>query len=167
MPKPEDVEPSPSTWIRQLDVGSPGCPFHRVYLEPVRRVAWDSCVIEAMIHQRLTPEYFVMVNYLQSAADAASQPLAETAAHDEEFCQENPATHAYLTHTVDDTGKPRRTSTLVLFSEAGTFKGTLIERQHDVQIWATGDTLKAVIDALEAELVNPRPQWRKPSKGRR
>lgn len=108
-----------------------------------------------------------MKDYLSTAADAATQPIAESAAVDEELASEFPALHVYLTAPVDSTGKPRRTSTLVIFTESGQFKGTLIERQYDMQLWATGDTMKQVLEALDADLRNPRPLWRKPTKARR
>lgn len=108
-----------------------------------------------------------MNDALSSARLAHKAGLVETPAHDDEFCSERPSLHTFLTATKNDSGKPRQTSTLLVFCQDALFKATLIERDYELQLWASGSTMLEALDQLEASLNDPEPPWRKPSTGRR
>lgn len=106
------------------------------------------------------------MTYLDSARRANEEQDPGHCAVDEQLHSEAPALTEYLTATVYPDGKPRQTSTLVIFTEASSWKATLIERDQEVQLWATGDSFYDLVQVLEAELVSSQPDWRKATAGR-
>lgn len=80
---------------------------------------------------------------------------------DPDWGMQYPILHAFMTMIVDDQGKPRRTSTLMIFCEDGVAKGALRERNHDLTLWMTSSSILGLFTALE-EALGKRPiDWRK------
>lgn len=107
-----------------------------------------------------------MQNFLDSAKSAAEREQSNIRAADDKFAAQYPALYAYLTETQLESGKARQTATLVVFTEDGSWKCTLIERQYDLQLWDTSGSFLGLLDALEAKLLSDDPGWRKPTKSR-
>lgn len=107
-----------------------------------------------------------MNTYLKSAKAARSGAGPAKAAHDPEWEELYPALLQYLTALRDGDDIPRQTATMVLFSEDGLFKLTLIDRATQMQLWASESTVAATLESLEANLHQPTPSWRKTRKGR-
>jgi hypothetical protein len=72
-----------------------------------------------------------------------------------------PVLHAFLTEGKDGQGKERRTSTLLVFVDEGAWKACLTERDHELTLWASSDTLWGLLEALEARLTERPVEWRK------
>lgn len=87
-------------------------------------------------------------------------------ANDDSFGEQCPLLHLFLTAVKDDDGKPRRTSTLMIFAEDGRFKAVLHERQHKLSLWREGETVKGCLDGLESALAGGKAEWRKDKQGR-
>lgn len=71
-----------------------------------------------------------------------------------------PLLHAMLTITQVN-GKPRETSSLLLFCEDGLFKACLNDRGNARTLWASGGTITALLEALEKALATGEAAWRK------
>jgi hypothetical protein len=80
---------------------------------------------------------------------------------DPDFGLQHPTLHAFLTSTVDDAGKVRKVSTLLIFCEDGTCKGVLRERMHDLSLWVTAKSILGVFEAVEEALKKRPIEWRK------
>lgn len=80
---------------------------------------------------------------------------------DPDFGQQHPTLHAFLTSVVDDDGKKRRTSTLLIFCEDGCCKGVLKERVHDLSLWVTARSILGVFEAAEEALCKRPIEWRR------
>jgi hypothetical protein len=63
-----------------------------------------------------------------------------------------------------DDGTPRKTATLLLFTDAGVLKGCLRDRETEETAWVSGDSLESLLDALEVGLQEGRLDWRKEGK---
>jgi len=81
-------------------------------------------------------------------------------ATDPEWLQEYPALHEYVTLGTNPDGSVRRTSTLTLFAESGTWKCFLNERDSGASLCASGDTVSGALAALEVMLEGETPPWR-------
>lgn len=75
-----------------------------------------------------------------------------------------PALEATLLNTCYDDGKPRKTSTLLVFLHEGRLKGCLRDRDTEETAWVSGDGLTGILDALEAGLQEGALDWRKEGK---
>lgn len=163
--KPKEL---PTAVIRDhVPAGSPGRPVHRVQLVELQLWHWHYPRFRKVSPHMLTKGFLNMQSYLDSAQAASERPVSEKAAFDHDFHQAHPALHEYLTALENGKGKPRQVSTLVLFSEDGNFKATLIERNHDVQLWVTGSTILGILEELETALTSSEPGWRRPTQARK
>jgi hypothetical protein len=67
---------------------------------------------------------------------------------------------AHLEDAKWDDGSRRETSTLMLLVEDGWLKACLNDRALGCSLWVTGDSLAAVLDALEGHLEAGDGEWR-------
>jgi hypothetical protein len=92
---------------------------------------------------------------------AAQQAQAGVApSRDEEFEGSCPAIWEFVSTAKNEDGTRRQTSTLLAFVEAGCWKLCLSERESGLSLWAAGETFLEALEALEACLQSPSPQWR-------
>jgi hypothetical protein len=84
---------------------------------------------------------------------------------DAEWVQEFPALHEYVTYGVNPDGSVRRTSTLTLFAEGGSWKVFLNERDSGASLCASGETVSGALSALEVMLEGESPPWRFSDRG--
>jgi hypothetical protein len=82
---------------------------------------------------------------------------------DEIFAEAHPTLFAFLAFSHDDEGKPRTTSTLMIFIEGGVAKACLKERDHDRTLWASAPSLLEVFSSLEKRLNDSPVDWREPA----
>lgn len=80
---------------------------------------------------------------------------------DPDFGLKHPTLHAFLTSVVDDAGKKRLTSTVLIFCEEGHAKAVLRERNHDLSLWVTAKSILEAFEELEEALQNRPIEWRK------
>jgi len=93
-------------------------------------------------------------------------------AADPAWLSEYPALHEYLTAGANPDGSPRRTATLTVFAELGTWKAFLNERDSGASLCASGGTVGETLAALEVMLESEVPPWRfsdraKPDNGKK
>lgn len=70
--------------------------------------------------------------------------------------------HLLEEHWAD--GKPRKTSTLLLFLHEGRLKGCIRDRNTDETAWVSSDSLEGILDALEVGLQEGALDWRREGK---
>jgi hypothetical protein len=85
---------------------------------------------------------------------------ATSLAVDPVWVHEFPALHEHLVLSTHSDGAERRTSTLTLFCELGTWKCFLNERDTDASLCASGDTIANTLSALEVMLEAENVPWR-------
>ncbi len=89
---------------------------------------------------------------------------------DENLAKRCPFLFALMTELLDDADKARQPCSVVIFAEDGLWKGCLSEKNLDMNLWASADSLVGVLEALELRLNADVIEWRsKPgqSKGRK
>jgi hypothetical protein len=95
----------------------------------------------------------------QALGAAASQAKGAKAA-DAALEKTCPVLHAFMTEVEED-GKPRSPSSLVIFTEEGSWKGCLSEKDAGLQLWRTADSLQKLLAALEKALAGGNADWRR------
>lgn len=81
-------------------------------------------------------------------------------ARDPGWMSDYPAVHEYVTSGTNEDGTLRRTSTLTVFAEGGSWKVYLNERDAGASLCASGDTVAGALGALEVMLESECPPWR-------
>jgi hypothetical protein len=81
-------------------------------------------------------------------------------ATDPDWVRDYPAIHEYVTTGANPDGSPRRTSTLTVFAEHGSFKVYLNERDSGASLCSSGSTVGEALTALEVMLEGESPPWR-------
>lgn len=78
-----------------------------------------------------------------------------------EWAKAHPALWEYLVSEEYPDGAPRERSMLCVFVENGLFKAALQDRDQQQSLWAAGEALESVLEALEAKCVSGDPsEWR-------
>jgi len=81
--------------------------------------------------------------------------------HDDVFHGWLPEIHDHLVHRQWDDGKPRKTSTLLVFVENGRWKCSLHDRDGKRGCFASGEGWEGLLEALERSLKDGSVEWRK------
>jgi len=71
-----------------------------------------------------------------------------------------PLLHLFLTDDKWDDGAPRVAGTILLFAEGGRYKACLNDRDGGRSVFVSGDSVEAILDALEAGLADDNLEWR-------
>ncbi len=85
----------------------------------------------------------------------------ECAAEDPEMAKRFPNITLLMTALIGDDGKPRATATLTVCCEDGVWKGGLKERDYQMSLWRSGNTLEDLLRALETCLEDGSAEWKK------
>lgn len=93
---------------------------------------------------------------LGSSANAASAGPAT----DPVFEKSHPVLFAFMT-VLEEEGKARSPSSLVVFAEDGIWKGCLTEKDANLKLWRTGETLQKLLASLEKALASGQADWRR------
>lgn len=81
-------------------------------------------------------------------------------ASDPDWLSLYPALHEFLTLASHDDGSVRRTSTITLFVDTGSWKAFLNERDSSCSLCASGPNIPDTLSALEVLLESENPPWR-------
>lgn len=100
-------------------------------------------------------EEFLKSRIQPKAYEGGTQAERISEADEEQY----PRLHAMLTTTVLD-GKPRKTTTILLFCEAGRLKACLNDRAEGLSGFLTLDGLELVAEQLEEGLAKEDVDWR-------
>lgn len=121
---------------------------------------------ESSLYKQLAQEHErgIEMSFLDQVKKARGLVGTDAAFLDVAFKASHPALTEFLTVTKHGDGTPRQTATLLMFVESGTFKVCLGDRDSGLSLWAAGETLQEALEALEACLQSPNPQWRQGSK---
>lgn len=128
--------------------------FSRMMLASWAMSSWDYASYDAAVEGQ------AMAKFLRKATAKPASEQTNTAAADHGLEREHPALHEYLTLTRHDDGQERQTATLLVFCEGGMFKVCLSDRDTSQTLWAAAETFVEALEALEACLQSPNPQWR-------
>jgi hypothetical protein len=97
---------------------------------------------------------------ISQALGAAAQTVKGAKASDPALEKTCPTLHAFMCEVEED-GKPRSPSSLVVFTEEGSWKVCLTERDAGLQLWRTAETLQKALQAIEKALAGGNADWRK------
>lgn len=117
---------------------------------------WDSW--ESAAH---CVRYGVVSELIRKALAKRPSDGASAGASDAALRHRAPVLHDFLTVTSLGDGEVRQTSTLLVFVEGDLWKACLNDRSSELTLWASADSLEAVLDALEERLCSPSPEWRR------
>jgi hypothetical protein len=123
----------------------------------------ESWIVDSWLYRDLWNEWECdpMSKFLKNVKAAKKiDKDASHAATDKEFAKDHPAICEFMTLRKDDSGTIRKTSSLLIFCEDGQWKACLSEREEELTLWASADSLAGLLEALEATLQSPTPQWR-------
>lgn len=98
--------------------------------------------------------------YVQKALAAQVAPGSGAQACDADLVSSCPALHEFLTLSFLPDGKVRQTATLSVFVEGSLWKAVLNERQNNLVLWATAESLQGLWAELELRLTAEVVDWR-------
>lgn len=104
------------------------------------------------------------MSYLDQVKKAQQAAAGSLQGQDPEFAGAYPALWEFCSVVKMPGGGTRQVATLLLFQEAGVWKVCLGDRDSGLSLWAAGETFQDALEALEACLQSPNPQWRLGSK---
>jgi len=81
-----------------------------------------------------------------------------------QFSKKYPCLFEFLTATEWPEGGSRTPGTITFFSEPGSFKACINDRDQALTAFKSGDTFTACLEALEAGLQNDTLDWKQPQK---
>lgn len=102
-----------------------------------------------------------MAQYLQEPSANGTLRTLATATELCALAVERPATWEHLSETAWPSGKPRVTSTLLVFVEDGLVKLCLRDRATGRVGWVSGRTLTDALNSLETSLASDSLEWRR------
>lgn len=132
--------------------------WHRFTGQPL--ASWS---LDARDYKALWDEWECepMAKFLKNVKSAVKPDKDATyAATDKDFAKDHPALVEFMTLRKDDAGNVRATSSLLVFCEDGQWKACFSEREEELTLWASSDSFLGLLEALEAMLESPAPQWR-------
>jgi hypothetical protein len=106
-------------------------------------------------------EEFMFMGMFSKAFGKATKQLKDRAGEDAELSVKFPTVEGFLCLLQDDEGKPRQTCTFTVVVEDGMFKGGLKDRDHQMSVWRSGETLEKLLEALETCLAEGTADWKK------
>jgi len=102
----------------------------------------------------------VHATYVQKALQQTAASGLGAACHDADLAAACPALHEFLTLSRLPDGKTRQTATLSVFVEGSLWKCVLNERESNLTLWATAETLQGLWMELEQRLTADQVDWR-------
>jgi hypothetical protein len=117
---------------------------------------WDA--LDAEQKRRMVMSFFKKPPAIAKSKDGGADP------DDPKYAKRYPTLWEYLSKGHWPDGEVRKRSSLVVFAEDGKLKGCLSERESELSLWASGSTLEGLLEALEARLTEPDPEWRAKAK---
>jgi hypothetical protein len=134
----------------------------------VREFKWAASRVETVVlplwywESLMAKEKVELVESILERALAGVSPDGYSpAVSDLAFAGLYPALHAFLTSSLTPKGAPRKTSSITLFCEDGSFKASLNERELGLSLYATGESVQGALEALELRLCAPKVEWRR------
>lgn len=152
-------------------------------VEPVRARLWlwrdgvrlrcISCPAEALILNQYGTVESVDMKWIRQQAEEQVRSETQVKGLAASWAGKFEAIWEYLTCDTDASGNERERALLMFFVDGVTFKACLQDRACGRSLWASGEALEKALEALEACLRSPSPDWRhmrsgggKPSKKR-
>jgi len=100
------------------------------------------------------------IDLMQRPSPRVDVPGANCTALDGKFLAKYPSLAHHIGDDFWDDNTPRTRSTLTLYLEEGSFKAALNDKEADASVFRTGETLDAVLAALEKALASGTADWR-------
>lgn len=111
----------------------------------------------AYVHELEEPA----MKYLKKISEVANKKRATLTAVEKEVKDKLPALTEYLETDRWPNGDERVTSTLSLFVDAGVYKACLNDRQEELVLFSSADSLWGALEALEGTLEAGTGDWRR------
>lgn len=134
----------------------------------VAETAWTKRFVLSMLaypRERFTDEegsdFEAFMSFLEKALGGAGSPPGGGVACCPWLRGVCPAVHEFVTAAAHPDGRPRATSTLLLFVEDGVFKVCLSEREHSLTLWASASGVDEALMVLEERLTAQNVEWRR------
>jgi len=102
-----------------------------------------------------------MAQFLHEPSKGGAERLIQQSVEMCAMATSYPAVWEHLTESAWASGKPRTTSTLMVFAEDGLFKLCLHDRSSGRTAWLSGPSLTAALISLERGLEENTVEWRK------
>jgi len=93
--------------------------------------------------------------------DAEAAPLTGQPLSDEVFSGFFPRLFAHMSETRWDDGKPRKTTTLLVFVENGKWKAHVNDRDGKRGFWVTADAWEELLLAADGAIESLSTEWRR------
>jgi hypothetical protein len=108
----------------------------------------------------------IVVSWIKQIRRPDQAAPAGSVATDPVWLHELPALHDYMVCSTNPDGSARRTASLTVFAEHGSFKLWLNDRDSGASLCVSGDTVAGALSSLEAVLEAENPPWRFSDRGR-
>jgi len=103
----------------------------------------------------------MLMSVLDKVFAKASPTSSGRTIDDPEFAAEFPVLFEVLSNTEPIEGKPRVTASMMIITEDGVAKAGLRDRQTNLSLWVSSETILGVFAALEKALSQSPVPWRK------
>jgi len=156
-PRPAASEGPFELWVTE----SPGG-FHLFVVHRFSRQMLASayyCSDDLLLFEQFYEGSF-MAKFLGQVIAAKQAATGADVACDPDFERLYPAIWEFVSVTRVDDKTTRQTSTLMLFIDGKVWKACLHDRDTGMSLWAAAEGFCEVLEALEAMLKSPAPQWR-------
>jgi hypothetical protein len=131
-----------------------------VYLRGRGRVHPPSVRASEFVGPDAKDEREWIMGLISSALGAAAGAASGEKAADKELLKVCPTLHAFMCDVEED-GKARSPSSLVVFTEDGQWKGCLTEKDANLKLWRSGESFQKLLQAFEKALASGNADWRK------
>lgn len=135
--------------------------YHRFTRFALAAKAWEQGLFRELDRHL---EGCLLAKFLDQVKAAKAGLAGDVSSRDPEFQKAYPAVWEFVSIAKHGDGSTRQTATLLFFLEAGAWKVCLGDRDSGLSLWAAGETFLEALEALEAMLQSPSPQWRAGSK---
>lgn len=108
-----------------------------------------------------------MAQFLQEPSKNGAEAVIASAVQMCEFSTRFMALFEYVSESAWPSGRPRQTSTLMMFVEDGLVKLCLHDRALQRSLWVSGDSWESALTGMEVQLSSGKCEWRKDKPGRR
>jgi len=100
------------------------------------------------------------MKFIKSSLQKARSADVPMACGDTKLSKDCPALFEFLTCSKNDDGSERKTSTMTVFYDQGSFKVFLNDRDSQMSLCVTSPTLSGLWDALDDAITSDDPGWR-------
>lgn len=172
MPIADDSLSKLIEWVRPVMLRRYGYPSRRLVIgsglvvfqwSPLNGYGGGAAVVgplSAVVDMTTEQLREMIVSLLRKLSPEERDKSAPATLTDPELRACYPNLYEYLATMTYEDGTPRKASSLTLFVADGQIKAVLKDPDNNRSIWSSGDTMEAMLLALDAMLESPDAVWR-------